>query len=239
MSQPGNTATGPDWELRLGEWEIALDGVDCDALIFDAPYSARTHASEAKRNDGTDASGLRPQYEAFTEIDVARVCSSWGPRCRGWMVSITDSVLAPIWREYMEQLNRVTFAPVPCVIRGMTCRMAGDGPSSWAVYAQVSRPRNETFLRWGTLDGAYPGVPGREAGGGRGKPDWLMNAIVRDYSRPGDLVCDPFAGWGTTLAAAVRNGRRAIGAERDADAYTEAKRRLARPLQVDMFGGAA
>ena len=66
-----------------------------------------------------------------------------------------------------------------------------------------------------------------------------MNALVRDYSRPGDLVCDPFAGWGSTLAAAVANGRRAIGAEMDAAAHAEAVRRLGRPLQIDMFGGAA
>jgi DNA modification methylase len=66
-----------------------------------------------------------------------------------------------------------------------------------------------------------------------------MSALVRDYSRPGDLICDPFAGWGSTLAAAVANGRRAIGSEMDRDAFNEANRRLSRPLQVDLFGGAA
>ena len=29
--------------LRLGRWQDALAGVECDALIVDAPYSARTH----------------------------------------------------------------------------------------------------------------------------------------------------------------------------------------------------
>lgn len=107
------------------------------------------------------------------------------------------------------------------------------------MYAVVGRPRNKKFATWGTLDGAYSGPRGNEAGGGRGKPAWLMNALVRDYSKPGDLVCDPFAGWGSTLAAAIENGRKAIGAEVDADAHAEAMRRLARPQQFDMFGGAA
>ena len=62
-----------------------------------------------------------------------------------------------------------------------------------------------------------------------------MRALVRDYTRPGDVVCDPFAGWGSTLAASIALGRSAVGAECDAGAYAEAKRRLARPLQVDLF----
>jgi len=36
-----------------------------------------------------------------------------------------------------------------------------------------------------------------------GKPMWLMRALVRDYSRPGNLVCDPCAGGATTLIAAA------------------------------------
>jgi DNA modification methylase len=58
---------------------------------------------------------------------------------------------------------------------------------------------------------------------------------VRDYTRVGDTVCDPFAGWGTTLASAAAYRRRAVGAERDEAAYREAVRRLCAPTQVDMF----
>lgn len=226
-------------DLRLGRWQDVLAGVECDALIFDAPYSATTHAAGTDRRDGSDAAGLAPSYDAMTEETIAEFVTSWAPRCSGWMVSMTDSVLAPAWQAAFRRVGLYAFAPIPCVMRGMSVRISGDGPSSWAIYAMVARPSNREFSTWGTLDGAYTGSPSREAGGGRGKPAWLLNALVRDYSRPGDLVCDPFAGWGSTLAAAVANGRRAIGSEMDADAYAEAQRRLARPLQVDMFGGAA
>jgi DNA modification methylase len=54
-----------------------------------------------------------------------------------------------------------------------------------------------------------------------------MRALVRDYSRPGDLVVDPCAGGGTTLAAALLEGRRACGAEVNPHHHREAMNRLA------------
>ena len=46
------------------------------------------------------------------------------------------------------------------------------------------------------------------------KPLALLDRIVKCASRPGDWVLDPFAGSGTTLEAAARNGRRFIGIDR-------------------------
>lgn len=41
----------------------------------------------------------------------------------------------------------------------------------------------------------------------------LATAMIEEYSRPGDRVLDPFAGFGTTLRVAERLGRRAVGVE--------------------------
>jgi site-specific DNA-methyltransferase (adenine-specific) len=216
-------ATGKDWELRLGRWQDVFCGaVSADALIFDAPHSERTHASKARRNDGSSAEGCAPGYDYLTPDEVHAFVTHWSPRCRGWMVSITDDVLAPVWRAAYRAAGRYAFAAVPCVITGMTCRMRGDGPSSWAVYAMVSRPATREFASWGTLPGAHVGPRQRGAKGGRGKPQWLLDQLVRDYTRPGDVVIDPFAGWATTLIAAVKQGRIGIGAELDRDAYRKA-----------------
>lgn len=230
-------------DLRLGRWQDVLTDVTCDAVICDPPYGGHTHTMSRafgnEREDGSSLENIGPRYAAWTADDVSEFVSSWSPRCRGWMVALTSSELINDWQAAYRAAGRYSFAPVACVMRGMTVRLGGDGPSSWTVYAMVARPSTREYATWGTLDGAYTGAPSREAGGGRGKPAWLMNALVRDYSRPGDLICDPFAGWGSTLAAAVANGRRAIGAEMDTAAHAEAVRRLGRPLQIDMFGGAA
>jgi len=54
----------------------------------------------------------------------------------------------------------------------------------------------------------------------------LAERVVLACSTAGDLVLDPFAGSGTTLVAAIRHGRSAMGIERDAAYAAIAERRL-------------
>lgn len=228
-------------DLRLGRWQDVLADVECDALICDPPYSARNHKGhdaiagfESKDGHAREVIG----YSCLSPEDVAAFVSSWSPRVRGWMLCLTSHDLIPAWEDAFADAKRLSFAPVPCVITGMTFRMMGDGPSSWSVYAMVARPRTKAMAKWGTLPGAY--VVGRApsgSGGGRGKPLDLMRALVKDYSRPGDLICDPCAGYGTTGLAALSMGRRFVGAECDAAAHAEALKRLARPTNGDLLAG--
>ena len=252
-------------DLRLGRWQDALADVTCDAIICDPPYGARTHAAATTRSDGVDAAGLTPDYPPWTRDDVHEFVGSWSPRCRGWMVCMTDHSLISAYEDAYTAAGRYVFPPLPLIIRGMSHRMQADGPSSECVWAvagwsgaiMVARPRSKTFvdLKWnsrGFFKGDWdppdhfdgPSIRngrrgGTSSGKGRGKPAWLEHALVRSYSRPGWIVCDPLAGFGGMLAAAVSLGRTAIGAEMDPEAYQEATRRLARPLQIDMFAARA
>lgn len=84
-------------------------------------------------------------------------------------------------------------------------------------------------MGWGSLPGYY--LMNRDASdrGERivgGKPPSLISAIMRDYSRPGDLVCDPFSGGGTTGVVAARLGRRFAGREIDPDTAEKANNRI-------------
>jgi modification methylase len=57
--------------------------------------------------------------------------------------------------------------------------------------------------------------PGSTAHPGKMLPA-LAGRIVTEYSNPGDLVCDPLCGVGTTLVEAAALGRRAVGLELEA-----------------------
>lgn len=53
-----------------------------------------------------------------------------------------------------------------------------------------------------------------------------MGRLVRAFSAPGELVCDPFLGGGTTALAALELGRRFVGCDVDAQAVEASRRRL-------------
>jgi site-specific DNA-methyltransferase (adenine-specific) len=59
------------------------------------------------------------------------------------------------------------------------------------------------------------------------KPVSIFLPLIETYSAPSGMVLDPFAGSGSTLAAAKILGRSYLGIERDATYHASAVRRLA------------
>lgn len=212
-------------DLRLGRWQDVLADVEVDALICDPPYGERTHeGSKPRREDGANARAL--DYAPWGRRSVYEFVHHWHGRTRGWIVAMTSHDLIPHWEAAYAEVGRLCFAPLPILNRPLV-RLTGDGPGSGAVWMVVARPRTREMARWGSLPPWYiRGKGDTDSPRIGGKPLGLMRDIVRDYSRPGDLVCDPFAGGGTTLAAALLEGRRAIGAEMDPDAHAVAISRL-------------
>ena len=89
---------------------------------------------------------------------------------------------------------------------------------------KAARGKTPTDTWWQTI------VPtnGREKTGyATQKPLRILERIVRVHSRPGDLVLDFFAGSGTTGEAAMKNGRRFVLMDSNAEAVRMAKKRLA------------
>lgn len=67
-------------------------------------------------------------------------------------------------------------------------------------------------------------------------PITLPMRCIRASTRPGDIVIDPFAGSGTTLAAAKRLDRRYIGVELNPQYVALASKRLDEPYTLPMLG---
>jgi hypothetical protein len=223
--------------IRLGDWRTVLADVEPDAVIADPPYGERTHDNHGSVSR-TDGGVSRPlPYDAWTPDDAAEFVASWAPRTRRWICALTSHDLVPAWEAGFADTGWWSAPPVP-VLLPVRPRMSGGGPNLGPVHLVVGRPRSREAAAWRTTAAWYDCSQQRHGSAVVGaKPLGLMGAIVRDYSEPGDLVCDPCAGGGTTLLAALEFGRRAIGAEVDAERYEIAARALARPVQADLFGG--
>jgi DNA modification methylase len=83
-------------------------------------------------------------------------------------------------------------------------------------------------------------------------PEVLANDHIISWSRPGDIVFDPFLGSGTTGKMAMANGRNFIGIDRDPAYFAIARERIGEsrpvtaeaandntPPATDLFGAAA
>ena len=218
-----------DIELRLGDYRDVLADVEPDAVITDPPYGARTHRGNERmgRFERSDLS-----YAAWTAGDIALLVERYAA-VDGWLFCMTSDDLTGVYRDVYSEAGRYDFAPVP--ILQHRPRLQGDGPGSCAVYGMPARPRARAFMSWGSLPGWYLAGTDRDGHIG-GKPLSLMRRIVRDYSRPGDIVCDPCSGGATTLIAAAMEGRRAIGAELDPATFELACKRIERtPITPPLF----
>jgi site-specific DNA-methyltransferase (adenine-specific) len=227
----------PFVRLIHGRHEKVLADYDAvDHVITDPPYGARTHGGQKHgRSTKIGAAALSEvglSYPFFTHQLVHRFVDTWAPRTKKWFCAFTSHDLVASYESALEAHGRYVFAPIACVQPHSNVRLAGDGPSNWTTWLIVSRPIGMKPL-WGALPGRYESAPERRRDGLRisgSKPLSMMLDIVRDYSRAGDRIADPYAGAGVTLIAAALLSRQAIGAECDRETFELAKKRLRKDL---------
>lgn len=132
------------------------------------------------------------------------------------------------------------FAPLPWIKHPAPPRMSGDGPCCAAEYLTIARPKRRLEAeRVGSRRGWYL-ARGRmssdpKAGIAGVKDLGTVRELLTDYTLPGDLVVDCYAGLGTTLLAAATEGRRCIGAEMDPETYAKAVKRLSKGYTPRLF----
>ena len=110
----------------------------------------------------------------------------------------------------------------------------GEGEAPWGRLGFI---RTHEFLFWATrgqlgLKGPLPDVLSFSKVGARArqhgaeKPLPLLEYLIDKSTHPGDLILDPCAGSGSTLAAAVNRKRRVVGVEIDQTYYNRAMSRM-------------
>ncbi len=223
-------------ELRFGRWQDVLKDVErADSLITDPPYSERTASGYRHGNDARDDTGIA--YGRIIEADALELAEFWAPRIERWAVIFCDHIAFRWHEEAWQGQNWHTFAPVIWAKDAAPPRFRGDGPASQVDHIMVARPRS--LPSDGHRQGWYRATTPRHGHGGMGvtgnKDPLAMRKVIRDYSRKGDLVVDPYCGSGTTALCCAIENRRCITAECDEHNYEIASKRLAAGHSMDMF----
>lgn len=194
-------------------------------VLGDLPYDERTHTrARSLKGGGTD---IDIDFDALPPVE------SFLPgllRCSGrWVLCFCA----------MEQLGEYKAAAgAEAWIRSGvwvrtngTPQISADRPAQGAEGIAIMH-RATTKKRWnsGGKRGAWTGP--RDDDPTRGhptkKPLWLMEALLRDFAEPGDIVLDPTMGEGTTGEACLRLGLPFIGCELKQKYHAMAVERLRR-----------
>lgn len=234
--------------VHLGDCREMLAGQAADHFIFDPPYEAHMHAAKrgkkaygAQRRIRIDGHANPPPVD-FASIDGVReiVTPLIVDGCNGWMLAFcTPEGVAP-WRDAIEaagaKYKRACFWNKP----DSAPQFNGQGPAM-AVEAFVAAWCGQGHSRWNgggrrNLFSHMTNQSDRHGVHPTEKPISLMAELVELFTDRGDVVCDPFAGSGTTGVACVKLGRQFIGVEIDPKYFDIACKRISDALkQGDFF----
>ena len=208
-----------DWTLALGDGiagMAAMGNGSVDHIVTDPPYDSKTHAG-AVNSDG-EALGIDfacLENVAFAR-DMIRVSARWVvafcalEQLGGYRdVAGDDWIRSGVW-------VRTNGAP----------QMSGDRPAQGAEGVAIMHRGGRKKWNGGGNRAAWTGPRESDSVHPTQKPPWLVEALIRDFTDPGDLVLDPFAGSGTTGVACIRLGRRFVGWELDPKYHAIAMKRL-------------
>lgn len=208
----------------------SLDAVD--HVMTDPPYSDDTHNGARTGSDLKDNRKL-VDFASTQAAEIAALLSL--VRLHRWAVLTCD------WQHVLP-LKQSPPAGWRFVRAGVwvkpngTPQFTGDRPAQGWEAVAIFHAGVSGRMRWN--GGGLPATWIHNKVSGyhpTGKPEALLLEWVSMFSDADDLILDPFMGGGTTLTAAKRLGRRAIGIEREEKYCEVAAKRLqqeALPLEV-------
>ena len=183
-----------------------------DHVISDPPYDARTHAGARTAATASPKFGEIQKIEiAFDPLDVAATVPRILALCRRWFIAFcTMEMIAEYQRASGDAWVRAGFWRRPDGAPQFT----GDRPATPGDAIAIMHQAGKKQWNGGGRHAYYEiGVERLERVHPTQKPESLMSQIIAEFSDPGESLLDPFMGSGTTLVAAKRLGRRAIGVE--------------------------
>ncbi len=218
-----------------------------DHVITDPPFEAEAHTLQRRVQREKSSGGygrvvaVEPlAFPPMSSADRAYFGSAFGVLVKRWTLVFCQIEGAPLWRLACEDGGLVYKRTCLWVKRDGMPQLTGDRPGMGYEAFVAMHAKGRSRWNGGGAHGVYDVPKGSDGFIGKNehptqKPEALMNQLVADFTDPGETILDPFAGSGTTLAAAKRLGRKAIGIEVN-EAYAEvAARRLSQGALTAMF----
>lgn len=216
----------------------ALGPGSVDHVIADPPYSEHTHAKQRRDFATTDVTDLGFASLSDDTRDIA--AAQFARLSRRWVLVFSDAEGIHGWRTALIGAGLDVVRIGAWVKADAPPQFTGDRPAQgWEAIVIAHRPGRKRWNGGGRHAVWTCGVERVERLHTTQKPLSLMEALVRDFTDVGDTILDPFAGSGTTLVAAKRNGRHALGWEMQEKYANAARRRLAATQEQMTLGLAA
>jgi site-specific DNA-methyltransferase (adenine-specific) len=185
-----------------------MGGESVAAVITDPPYTERTH-SKARTPEREGVTAFAP----IGDRELREILRDCGHVSAGWVVATLDYRHAVEFEACPPKHLKVQRLGV-WVKTNPTPQLSGDRPAQgWESIAYMHRDDRRSRWNGGGSHGNFVSPIAPPEGHPTAKPLPMVRRWVQWFSKPGDLILDPFAGSGTTLRAAVDEGRRAIGVE--------------------------
>ena len=130
------------------------------------------------------------------------------------------------WGSWMSASAPFVIAPVELILVLYKSKWKKTGGS------KVSDVTRDEFMEWTNGVWTFNGESKMKIGHPAPFPLELPRRCVKLFSYVGDTVLDPFSGSGSTIIAAVTNGRKAIGVEVDAKYCELSRKRVVAAMEV-------
>jgi site-specific DNA-methyltransferase (adenine-specific) len=202
-----------------------------DHIITDPPYEDRLHDGYADgRVSGPGSTARHRRPLTFEGIDATRdqAAATIVAACSGWALVFCLPIGVYPWIISLEAAGAKEDTTFPWIKPDATPRFNGQGPArahEEIVTVWCSRRKRRWNGGGRRVVFTYPTTK-REGEHPNEKPLALMKKLVDLFTQPGELVCDPYMGSGTTGVACLSHGRRFIGIERDPRYFDMACRRI-------------
>lgn len=214
-----------------------------DVVITDPPYSEHVHSkgrTTPRRNDPSKTrEGRNLGFDSISAGDMRTCAGEFARLARRWVVVFCDVESTHLWRREMETAGLRHARTGFWIKTDPQPQITGDRPGSAAEGIVIAHTGATGRWRWngGGRPAIYIGpIEKVDRFHTSQKPEWLLEALTRDFTDPGEIILDSHAGSGTTGVAAIRHGRRFIGWERDAKYHAAALSRLSQTReQLGLF----